>query len=449
MIFDQYMAKALTIAGSDTSSGAGIQADLRIFSTLHVYGTSVITAVTAQNTRGIDRIRAIEPSMVKAQISAILNDIDLDATKIGMVYNKEIIHAVASMLKDRSIPLILDPIFKAGTGAVLLRNDAYESFVKKLVPMSDVITPNLMEAERLANMKIHNADEARIAAKKISALGAKNVIIKGGHMQGRYSTDILYYNKKFFEFTNERVRNEELHGAGCAFSAALTAEIAKGKDIVGATKGANEFVNTAIVNALKIGKGIKVCSFVPTIPTNNLLLALHKAICIIEDTDGFGALIPESQSNIVYAKANAKSLDDIAAVNGRIVKIGKKVKAASSVGFGASKHVASAVLAIMHYDKTIRSAINIKYDENIITICKSLALKVSNYDRVNEPEEIKSKEGMSVKWGIEQAVSKVNAVPDVIYHLGDWGKEPTVLVFGKNPYQVCIKVISILGKYET
>lgn len=443
------MAKALTIAGSDTSSGAGIQADLRIFSTLHVYGTSVITAVTAQNTRGIDRIRAIEPSMVKAQISAILNDIDLDAIKIGMVYNKEIIHAIASMLKDQGIPLILDPIFKAGTGAILLRNDAYESFVKKLVPMSDVITPNLMEAERLANMKIHNADEARITAKKIAALGAKNVIVKGGHMQGRYSTDILYYNKKFFEFTNERVRNEELHGAGCAFSAALTAEIAKGKDIVGATKRANEFVNTAIVNALKIGKGIKVCSFVPTIPTNNLLLALHKAICIIEDADGFGALIPESQSNIVYAKANAKSLDDIAAVNGRIVKIGKKAKAASGVGFGASKHVASAVLAIMHYDKTIRSAINIKYNENIITICKSLDLKVSNYDRRNEPEETKSKEGMSVKWGIEQAVSKVNVVPDIIYHLGDWGKEPMVLVFGKNPYEVCSKVISILSRYET
>ena len=443
------MAKALTIAGSDTSSGAGIQADLRIFSTLHVYGTSVITAVTAQNTRGIDRIRAIEPSMVKAQISAILNDIDLDAIKIGMVYNREIIHAIASMLKDQGIPLILDPIFKAGTGAILLRNDAYESFVKKLVPMSDVITPNLMEAERLANMKIHNADEARITAKKIAALGAKNVIVKGGHMQGRYSTDILYYNKKFLEFTNERVRNEELHGAGCAFSAALTAEIAKGKDIVGATKGANEFVNTAIVNALKIGKGIKVCSFVPTIPTNNLLLALHKAICIIEDADGFGALIPESQSNIVYAKANAKSMDDIAAVNGRIVKIGKKAKAASGVGFGASKHVASAVLAIMHYDKTIRSAINIKYNENIITICKSLDLKVSNYDRRNEPEEIKSKEGMSVKWGIEQAVSKVNVVPDIIYHLGDWGKEPMVLVFGKNPYEVCSKVISILSRYET
>ncbi len=443
------MAKALTIAGSDTSSGAGIQADLKIFSTLHVYGTSVITALTAQNTRGVSRIKTIEPLMIKAQINAVLDDIDIDAIKIGMVYSKEIINSVTGVLKSVRIPIILDPIFKAGTGATLLRNDAYTSFAKRLVPMADVITPNRMEAEKLANMKIHTIDEAKVAAEKLAMLGVKNVIVKGGHMQGRYSTDILYHNKKFFEFTNKRIKTKGLHGAGCAFSAALTAEIAKGNNIIDATKRANEFVRTAIANVLKIGKGISVPSFEPAIPANNLLASLQKTVFMIEDTDNFGTLIPESQSNIVYAKANAKSLDDVAGVNGRIVKIGERAKAVDSVGFNASKHVASAILAIMHHDKSVRSAINIKYAEKIIAMCENLRLKISSYDRRNEPAEIKSKEGMSVKWGIDQAVAKINVVPDIVYHLGDWGKEPMILVFGKNPSEVYSKVISLLRKYKT
>ncbi|MEE8133332.1 MAG: bifunctional hydroxymethylpyrimidine kinase/phosphomethylpyrimidine kinase [Nitrososphaerales archaeon] len=442
------MAKALTIGGSDTSSGAGIQADLRIFSTLKVYGMSVITALTAQNTRSVSRIAAIGSGMVRAQIHAVLDDISIDAIKIGMVYSKEIINSVASVLRDVNVPMILDPIFKAGTGKPLLRNDAYTSFVKRLVPIVDVITPNLMEAEKLANMEIHTVDDSKDAVEKIAALGVKNVIIKGGHLQGKHSTDILYHRKHYFEFTNERIRNEGLHGSGCTFSAALTAEIAKGKNIVDATKRANEFVRTAILNASKIGKGIGIPSFEVIIPTNNLLAALHKAVCMLEDTESFGTLIPESQSNIVYAKANAKSLDDIAAVRGRIVKIGKKAKSVSNVGFGASKHVASAVIAIMYHDKSVRSAINIKYDEKIIDICKDLGLKISSYDRQDEPAEVKSAEGRSVKWGIEEAVSKIKTVPDVIYHLGDWGKEPMILVFGKNPSNVSNRIISILQKYK-
>lgn len=442
------MAKALTIAGSDSSSGAGIQADLRIFSTLHVYGTSVITVATAQNTRGVSRIMTIESGMVKAQINAVLNDIKVDAIKIGMVYSKEIINSVATVLKGVHVPIVLDPIFKAGTGATLLRKDAYTSFIRRLVPIADVITPNRMEAEKLANMKIRTVDDARVAAEKIVALGAKSVIVKGGHMQDKHSTDILYHQNKFYEFTNERIRSKCFHGAGCAFSAALTAEIARGKNVVDATKLANEFVRDALANALKIGKGVSVPGFELETPSNNLLAALQKAVYMLEDTDNFGTLIPESQTNIVYAEAGARSVGDIAGVRGRIVKIGKSAKATSSVGFGASKHVASAVLAMTHHDKSIRSAINIKYDEKIIVICKDLGLKVSSYDRRNEPEEVKSKEGMSVKWGIDQAVSKINAVPDIIYHLGDWGKEPMILVFGKNPSEVCMRVIAILHKYK-
>ena len=442
------MTKALTIAGSDTSSGAGIQADLRIFSMLKVYGVSAITAVTAQNTMSIFMIRAVDSEMVMAQIRSVLKDIDIDAIKIGMVYSKEIINSIVRELKDVNIPLILDPVFRAGTGKALLKNDAYPTFIKRLVPIVDVITPNHMEAERISNVKIYDVDDAKIAAERISSLGAKNVIVKGGHIRAKYSTDVLYHKKKYFEFTNERIKTENLHGAGCTFSAALTAEMAKGKNIVDATKRANEFVRYAIMTSSRIGKGSSIPSLELVIPTNKLLVELYRIVSMIEDIDCIGTLIPETQSNIVYAKANAKSVDDVAAVRGRIVKIGKKAKAASGVGFGASKHVASAVLAIMQYDKSIRSAINIKYDEQVISICKNLGLKISNYDRMNEPVELKSMEGMSIQWGTEQAVMKLKLIPDIIYHRGDWGKEPMMLLFGKNPFEVYNRVISIIQKLK-
>lgn len=443
------MAKALTIAGSDTSSGAGIQEDLKTFSMLGVYGTSVIAVLTAQNTKSVMKIREVEPGMVRAQIDAVLNDISIDAIKVGMVYSKEVVNAVASALRDVKMPVILDPIFKASTGPPLLRSDAYSSFVNKLVPLASVVTPNVFEAEKLAGMKIKSIEHAKNAAERIARLGAKSVIIKGGHMQNKSAVDILYNNKKFVEFKGERMANKSLHGAGCTFSAALTAEIAKGKSIIDATRAANDFVRNAILNAQKIGKGLSIPVLDGKHHANKLLANLQRAVDKLESIDGLGMIIPESQSNIVFAKPNAHSIKDVAGVRGRIVKIDGNAKAASSVDFGASRHVASALLAMIHHDGSIRSAMNIKYDERIVAICEELQLKVSSYDRRSEPQDVKVREGMSVTWGIEQAVSKINAVPDIVYHLGDWGKEPMILVFGKEPGEVVRRIVAILEKYRS
>jgi len=442
------MIKALTIAGSDTSSGAGIQADLKTFSALGVYGTSVITVLTAQNTRKVIKIEEVKPAVVKAQINAVLEDIKIDAMKVGMVYSKGVIDAVVSVLKNVREPIILDPIFKAGTGAVLLRTDAYSSFVKRLIPLANVITPNVMEAEKLANMKIDNTKDIRVAAQKIAKLGAKSVIVKGGHMQHKFAIDILYHNKEFFEFKGERIEIKGLHGAGCMFSAALAAEMAKGKNIIDATKIANDFVRRTIINAQKIGKGLSIPSLEQKRSANPLLAELQDAVDRLESIDGLGVIIPESQSNIVFAKADAQSSNDVAGVIGRMIKLNGSVKAASSVDFGASKHVASAILAMMQHDRSLRSAMNIKYNETLVAICTELGFSVSSYDRKSEPQEIKAKEGMSVKWGIEQAIAKINAIPDIVYHQGDWGKEPMILVFGKEPMDVARKIVAILDKYS-
>ena len=442
------MAKALTIAGSDTSSGAGIQADLKTFSALGVYGTSVITAITAQNTRTIAKIDEVDPAMVRAQINAVLNDIRIDAIKVGMVYSKRIINSVAGALKDVKVPIILDPIFRASRGAILLRNDALSSFIERLVPLAHVITPNVIEAEKLACMRIEGIEHAKDAAKKIARLGAKSVIIKGGHMHNGFIVDMLYHNGKFVELKGETIKTKGLHGAGCMFSAALAAEMAKGKNVIDATRVANHFVRSAITGAQKIGKGLNIPAQERSGPRNKLLANLQKAVDMLEAVDGLGMIIPESQSNIVFAKPDAQSINDVAGVRGRIVKLNGDAKAANDVGFGASKHVAAAILATMQHDRRIRSAMNIKYNDRLVSICQDLGLKVSNYDRKSEPSDIKAKEGMSVNWGIGQAVAKTNAVPDVVYHLGDWGKEPMILVFGKEPMEVARKIVAILDKYR-
>jgi hydroxymethylpyrimidine/phosphomethylpyrimidine kinase len=442
------MFKTLTIAGSDTSSGAGIQADLKTFSALGVYGTSVITALTAQNTRNVIKIEEVRPAIVRAQIDAVLSDIKIDAVKIGIVYSKGIIGAVVTGLKNFRKPIILDPIFKAGSGAALIRSGAYSSFVNKLIPLASVITPNIMEAEKLASMRIKNVEDARIVAQKITALGVNSVIIKGGHMQGKFVTDLLYHKGEFFELRGERIEIGKLHGAGCMFSAALTAEMAKGRDFLDAVKFANNFVRRTIMNAQNIGKGLRIPLLEQKRSTNALLAELQDAVDRLESVDGLGTIIPESQSNIVFANKDADSINNIAGVRGRIVKLNGSVKAASIVDFGASKHVASALLAVMLHDRTIRSAMNIKYNEKLVAICEELGLKVSSYDRETEPQETKAKEGSSVTWGIKHAIAKINATPDVVYHKGDWGKEPMILVFGEQPADVVRKIVAILNKYS-
>lgn len=441
------MANVLAIAGSDTSSGAGMQADLKTFAALGVYCTSVITAVTAQSTRKIIKVSEVAPSVVGAQIDAVLGDISVDSVKIGMVYSKGIIDVVASRLKKIRKPVVLDPVFRASTGALLLRDDAYPSFVRKLLPLSTVVTPNVMEAERLAGMKIHDIDDVKEAARRISRLGP-SCVIKGGHMRGRSATDMLYHKGRFVEFGAARIRSRQMHGIGSVYSATLAAELAKGSDVIEAAEAASMVARRSIANAIKVGRGLGVPVLGRIYPQDKLLATLQKAVDRLERLDNLADLIPESQSNIVFAKPGARSVDDIAGVTGRMVRIDKNAIAAGNVSFGASKHVATAVLAAMRHDKTIRAAMNIKYDESIIKICRALGLEVSNYDRTKEPKSVKKKEGMSVKWGIQQAVAKTGAVPDVIYHIGDWGKEPMIILFGNKPMDVMRTVWAILAKYQ-
>jgi hydroxymethylpyrimidine kinase / phosphomethylpyrimidine kinase / thiamine-phosphate diphosphorylase len=443
---------ALSIAGSDSGAGAGIQADLKTFSALGVYGCTAITAITAQNTKQVAEIFEISPSMVEQQIRSIMIDMRPNAIKIGMVYSSPIIDAIYRSLKKTTskIPIVLDPILTAGTGAKLLRREAYKSFVSKLIPLSTLITPNKMEAEKLADIVIKTENDIIEAAKKINKLGVKNVVVKGGHFGSEHVIDLLLDSKgNIMKFTNPRLKIKEVHGSGCNFSSAVTAYLAEGMALAQACKMANEYVHNAVKNAVNLGRGLPIAN-PPSVMYRDanryhVLAELQDAAEEVSILDGFYRLIPETQTNFAYALLNAAEVSDVAAVRGRIIRIENTAVPASYIKFGVSTHVASAVIAYMSVNPDFRSAINIRFDKRIVDVCKSL-FSVASYDRTKEPKKIKRKEGSTVAWGILAALSK-NPIAEVIYHRGDVGKEPMICLFGRNPREVVNKIKAILENY--
>lgn len=449
--------KALTIAGSDSGGGAGIQADLKTFAALGVHGLSVITSITAQNTYEVRAVFDLPLDIIKTQFEAVVEDIGVDAAKTGMLSRKEVVELVASLLKSYGIPTVVDPVMVAKSGAPLLREDAVEALVKKLIPVATVVTPNRFEAEKITGIQIKTVEDARKVAKVIvEDLGARAAVVKGGHLEGDESVDVLYVDGVFKEFRGKRVYTKNTHGTGCSFSAAIAAELAKGKPIVEAVRIAKEFITIAIEYGLDIGRGYGPVN--PTawiyIPAEKYLVLenLKKAVEIIEENGELvSQLIPEVGMNIVMAlpKPYARTVDDVAGIPGRIVRIGNKVKAVSPPEFGASKHMAKAVLTAMKYNEKIRAVANIRFSEEILKIIENLGYTVSFYDRSREPPEIKSVEGASIPWGIEEAIKSIGGkVPDAIYHRGDWGKEPMINIFGETAVDVAMKIIAIAKKLK-
>jgi len=250
------MKLALTIAGSDSGGGAGIQADLKTFSAHGVYGMSVITSITAQNTMGVLGIEDISPDMVYLQMKAIFEDLYPDAVKIGMVSNESIIKMIAKGLKDYNVKnIVLDPVMISKSGSYLLKPEAVEALKEELIPLSLVVTPNLMEAGELIGREIKSVYDMKEAAKRILDFGAKTVVVKGGHLTGD-ALDVFYDGKEFYEITSERIDTKNTHGTGCTFSSAIAANIALGHDLVESIKRAKAYITGAIKHSLAIGHGV-------------------------------------------------------------------------------------------------------------------------------------------------------------------------------------------------
>ena len=256
------MVTVLTIAGSDSSGGAGVQADLKTFSAFGVYGAAVITALTAQNTVGVQAVLEIKEDFVAKQLNSVLSDLEVNAVKIGMIFKKETIKIIAEKLIEYNIAnIVLDPVFFSKSGDSLIKDDAVVVLKEKLIPICDVITPNIYEAELLSGFSIRNPEDMRKASEILYLLGCKAVIIKGGHLKGD-AVDVLYDGKEFKILKGERISGKNPHGTGCAFSSALTAGLALSLSTGEAFQRAKEYVAGAIKNSIAVGGGFNVLNHI-------------------------------------------------------------------------------------------------------------------------------------------------------------------------------------------
>jgi len=252
--------RALTIAGSDSGGGAGIQADIKTFSAIGCFGMSVVTALTAQNTTGVTGIHPVPPAFVEKQMEAVFPDIGTDAVKIGMLYSTELIETVTRNLKKfHAMNIVLDPVMVAQSGDRLVQDDTVEAIKKLLMPVADVVTPNLPEAEILLGRSIESHDEIKRAAMELSGFGSRSILIKGGHGAGKESADIFYIAKeeRFIELFGKRIETKNNHGTGCTLSSAIAAYLAKGCGIEEAVRKAKTYIKGAIKAGANytIGKG--------------------------------------------------------------------------------------------------------------------------------------------------------------------------------------------------
>ena len=421
----------LTIGGSDSSSGAGIQSDIRTFSDFGVYGFTVITAITSQNTTDVSNIEPVSVKSLKSQLDSILSDFHIDAIKIGMVYNSVIIKVIHSKLCNCHVPIIVDPIIKSTTGVTLLKKNALNNYKKMIIPLAHVITPNKYEAKILSGVT-----NMREAAKKIQKFGAESVIITGASTSKGKISDFILEKDQEYKVTGKiiPVRN---HGSGCNYSASIAVSLAKQNPLRYAVTTAKNYVYNSIKNSKNIGKGVRITHQKVSTEKMELLESINN----FKQIKNVHKIIPECQTNFVFAKKKSKTLRDVLGVSGRLVKSGKEVITAGEIIYGGSHHVGTAVIEVNKKFPNIRSGINIKFNSKIISKAKRCGLTTLNYDRNKEPKKSKQKEGLSIKWGINFALKTKS--PDIIYHKGDMGKEPMILVFGETPDDVIRKISKI------
>ena len=247
---------ALTIAGSDSGGGAGIQADLKTFAAHGAYGVSAITAITAQNTQGVSDVEVLSARIVRAQIEAVAKDFDVRAAKTGMLAVASVVHVVADAVRALRIPnLVVDPVMLAKSGDALLQADALDALRRALLPLATVVTPNLPEAEALTGLAIRDPDTAAEAARRIAALGPRAVVVKGGHAEGAEIVDLLYDGTSVRRFPQARVPGTSTHGTGCTFAAALAAHLAHGRTLIEAVPLTQRYIAAAIRHAPGLGAG--------------------------------------------------------------------------------------------------------------------------------------------------------------------------------------------------
>lgn len=431
----------LTIAGSDSGGGAGIQADLKTMTMLGGYGASVITALTAQNTAAVTAIHAPSAKFVAQQLRAVLDDIEINAAKTGMLFSAPIIQAIAPLLSRREFPLVVDPVCVATSGAKLLKDDAVDAMKRVMFPLADLLTPNIPETELFTGVKIQDREDVFKAGRLLLSMGPQAVLIKGGHSDSLAVTDwFISKDAEPVPFMQQRVDTKCTHGTGCTLSAAIATCLGNGLSMGKAIKQAQEYLNLGLRAGYPLGEGGGAPNHLaPWIKEKAKGPILHEMAAmgrVLPTMVGLGRLLSRVRTNIVMAIPYANSLDEVAAFSGGVVPTRQgEVFVAGYPAFGASVHTASVLLAARRLSPGLQCAVSIGVTAEIKRALDRAGIETVWIDRDRKPEYIEDTGGRLEEWGTFEEF-KAHSTPETIRAIGDMGgvgREPLLRLLAEDP----------------
>ena len=442
---------ALTIAGSDSGGGAGIQADLKTMEAHGAFGTSVITSITAQNTRGVQRVFTLPIEEIEAQYDAVADDFDVRAAKTGMLAEAPTIERVTERMAGFDAPLVVDPVMVAASGDRLLE-PAGEQAYGALIRESTLVTPNADEAAVLTGIEPVDVETAREAGEALVDDGATAALVKGGHVDGETVRDVLVTADGVAEFAHPRIDTEATHGSGCTLSSAIAAQLAGGAPLELAVERSVEFTARAVRYGLDVGEGpgsvhhlVGLRERAAREPTAE---AVERVVRTFVDAD-VSRLVPEVGMNVVGATPYAETVAETAAVEGRITRTMSGVNPNRGVRFGASSHVARFLLSIRECDPSVRFAVDCRFDDEIEAALTALDGPVGEFDRAAEPPEVKAEEGSTMGWGAREAFEAVDGTPVAVIDRGEVGKEAIVKLLADDAETLRERTLTVLEAVTT
>ena len=440
MARDAEAMAVLTIAGSDPSGGAGAQMDLKCFAAAGVHGLCALTAVTVQNTTRLGALHPVPAAVVKEQLDAAYEDFRVEAVKTGMLYEASIAETVADKVAEEGTKLVVDPVLSASVGATLSKPDLVAAFRQRLLPKAFLVTPNLPEAGELLGKRMKGEEDMRRACRELHDLGCQNVLLKGGHLPGGPALDILY-DGRFIALEAPRL-GVKAHGTGCMLSAFITAYLAQGIPLEQSVRQAKERVSEALQYATRPGRGLAIAD-----PLNGLHNASHRYTVMMEVHRRAGelaealpvSLVPEVGVDMAFALPFAARPEDVCALEGRLVRAGRKTLRAGFPAFGTYGELSAVVLAAMVHDRRVRCALNIRYSVQLVELAPTMGFKVGVIARNGD-----AKEPFTLGGGALRTMDGLGFVPDLLCDEGGHGQEPAVLVMGEEPSAVLDKVRALV-----
>ena len=433
----------LTIAGSDSGGGAGIQADLKTIEATGGFGVSALTAVTAQNTTGVESTYVLPVDELEAQLDAVLSDFDIRAVKTGMLATTELVETVTEYAADLECPLVVDPVMVAATGDRLLTESA-EAAYEDLVAAATLVTPNADEAAVLTDIEPEDEAGARLAGQRLLSTGADAALVKGGHIPGEEVLDVLVTENEIEVARHLRTDTDATHGSGCALSAAVATRLAHGEALVDAVGRSVAFMERAVRYHHDIGEGPGAVHHLVALRNEATREATTEAVTGAVrrfERENVRALVPEVGMNVVGATPYAEGTDETAAVEGRVTKTLDGVRANRGVRFDASSHVARFLLSAREYRPGLRFAVNCRFDDGVEAALAALEWPIAEYDRAAEPDDADG----TMDWGARQAFADGER-PVAVVDRGAVGKEPMTKLVAEEATTLAEQVLELNGE---